>query len=91
MRSPRILISIRGVVYDVSRRPDMYGPGSAYGFLAGRDASRALAEMSIDEALVNMPLDGLSQQQVDALHTWETFFKSKYAVCGRCVDSPACA
>ena len=91
VQNQRTLISLRGVVYDVSRRPDMYGPGSAYGFLAGKDASRALAEMSIDESLVNKSLEGLSQQQIDALHTWETFFKNKYAVCGACVDSPAAA
>lgn len=85
----RILICLRGVVYDVTRRPDMYGPGAAYSFIAGKDASRALAEMSIDPDLVNLPLQGLSQQQLDALHTWETFFKNKYAVVGTCIDAPS--
>ena len=85
----RILICLRGVIYDVTRRPDMYGPGAAYSFIAGKDASRALAEMSIDPDLVNLPLQGLSQQQLDALHTWETFFKNKYAVVGTCIDAPS--
>ena len=67
-----ICISLRGVIYDVSRRPEMYGPDSAYGFMAGKDGSRALAEMSIDPDLANKPIDGLSQQQLDSLHTWET-------------------
>ncbi len=42
-----VLIGIRGVLYDVSARRDLYGTkGQGYNILAGRDASRALAKVS---------------------------------------------
>ncbi len=38
-----VYVAIRGTVYDVSPRRDMYGTvGQGYNCLAGRDASRAL-------------------------------------------------
>eukprot|EP00041_Stephanoeca_diplocostata_P010704 m.170343 g.170343 ORF g.170343 m.170343 type:complete len:83 (-) comp18263_c0_seq13:597-845(-) len=43
----KIYIAVGGIVFDVSSRPDFYGPGSAYGVFAGGDASRGLATMSL--------------------------------------------
>lgn len=34
-------------VYDVTRGHSFYGPGGAYGNLAGHDATRALAKMDV--------------------------------------------
>lgn len=36
----QIYLSILGKVYDVSAKPDFYGPGSMYENFSGRDASR---------------------------------------------------
>ncbi len=41
-----VYVAVRGAIYDVSPRRDMYGvPGQGYNVLAGRDASRALGEL----------------------------------------------
>ena len=46
------MLALLGVVYDVSRGKEYYGPGGGYSFFAGRDASRAYVtgkfEVSVD-------------------------------------------
>ena len=39
--SPGLYLALLGVVYDVARGAEYYGPGGGYSFFAGRDASRA--------------------------------------------------
>ena len=39
--SPGLMLALLGVVYDVQRGQEYYGPGGGYSFFAGRDASRA--------------------------------------------------
>lgn len=73
-------------MYDVSAKPQLYGPGGAYHVFAGRDASRALALGSMDEhEAANASLEGLSTEQQEALTSWESFFAKNYAVRGRLV------
>lgn len=48
-RNKRILMGIRGRVYDVTAGSNFYGPGGPYGNFAGRDASRGLSKGSFDE------------------------------------------
>lgn len=55
-----IYVAIKGKVYDVSSRADFYGPGGSYHVFAGRDASRALALGSLEQADVeNSSIDGM--------------------------------
>jgi predicted heme/steroid binding protein len=42
-----ILIAVRGIVFDVSEGGRFYASGSRYHAMAGRDASRAVARMSL--------------------------------------------
>ena len=47
-----IYVCIKGVVYDVSSGAGFYGPGKGYSSFAGRDASRALAVMVVQEQVI---------------------------------------
>ena len=48
----RILMGIRGRVYDVTPGGNFYGPGGPYGNFAGRDASRGLSKGSFEEGSI---------------------------------------
>lgn len=50
-KNKRILMGIRGRVYDVTAGAHFYGPGGPYGNFAGRDASRGLSKGSFDEGM----------------------------------------
>jgi predicted heme/steroid binding protein len=42
--SKPIYVAIKGKVFDVSAKREMYGPGAGYNIFAGKDASKGLGE-----------------------------------------------
>jgi len=48
VKNPKVLLALRGVIYDVSSS-DFYGVGGGYHQFAGHDASINLAKMSHEE------------------------------------------
>ncbi|KAF9651003.1 cytochrome b5 [Thelephora ganbajun] len=88
----RILLAINGVVFDVSRGRNFYGPEGMYANFAGRDASRGMAKQSFDEEMltdIDRPLDklqDLTPSEIENMNGWIDHFSSKYTVCGRLVN-----
>lgn len=87
-----VYLAVRGNVFDVSPGRNFYGPGGPYENFAGRDASRGLACGSFDEDMLTKdlqgPLDnlqGLGQEEMQALQDWEDRFSEKYLVVGKLV------
>mmetsp|Transcript_24003 Transcript_24003/g.33565 ORF Transcript_24003/g.33565 Transcript_24003/m.33565 type:complete len:129 (+) Transcript_24003:139-525(+) len=79
-----IFIALKGVIYDVSSKAKFYGPGAIYGLFAGRDASRGLGKMSMDQQDVEDPrMDDFSEKDAESLQKWVQRFESKYPVVGR--------
>ena len=78
----RIYIAIKGTIYDVTPGEDFYGPDGPYAKFAGRDASYALAKMSLKEEDVHGDTSGLSAAERDILDDWIAKFQDKYTVCG---------
>jgi membrane-associated progesterone receptor component len=60
-----------------------YGPGGPYALFAGKDASRALAKMSFEEADLTGNIEGLNAMELDALQDWEWKFMTKYVKVGQ--------
>jgi len=80
-----VYVCAKGVVYDVD--PDFYGPEGAYGIMAGKDATRALALVSLDpEDFENTRIDDLSWGDKQTLEEWVSKFEFKYPVVGYLVD-----
>ncbi|RQM31281.1 hypothetical protein B5M09_007561 [Aphanomyces astaci] len=81
-----IYIAIKGVVYDVSRKRDFYGPGEGYHLFAGREAARALAKMSFEPAdLENTDISDLNFMEKEILKDWIDKFTdyNSYPIVGR--------
>ncbi|TMW57834.1 hypothetical protein Poli38472_014437 [Pythium oligandrum] len=81
-----IYIGLLGEVYDVTSHRNQYGPGGPCAAFAGKEASRALATMSMnDEDLDSLDLSDLSDEYIDALHRWMKRFQEedKYPNVGR--------
>ncbi len=65
------MLAVKGIVFDVSAGRGFYGKGGGYEMLAGRDASRALAKMSMGIADVDNPsVDDLDERQRLSLDSW---------------------
>lgn len=63
-----------------------YGPGGPYNKFSGKDASRALATMSLDDKeLENSSIDDLEEKQIKVMNDWiKTFSEQKgYPVVGK--------
>ena len=72
-----VYICAKGVVYEVD--PDFYGPEGPYGMMAGKDASRALALVSLDPADVeNSDVSDLGWSDLNTLEEWVAKFETKY-------------
>ncbi|KAJ2891875.1 putative membrane-associated progesterone receptor component 1 protein [Zalerion maritima] len=88
-----VYLAVRGRVFDVSAGRNFYGPGGPYANFAGRDASRGLASHSFDEEMLTKDLDGpldrlegLDEEQKEAMQGWEERFEGKYLEVGRLVS-----
>ncbi|KAG2424512.1 hypothetical protein HXX76_014393 [Chlamydomonas incerta] len=79
-----MLLSIKGVVYDVTKGKDYYGPNGIYPF-AGKEVARAFALYSTELSDCNDNLDGLSYSEKEALRDWIGKFNSKYTIVGKIV------
>ncbi|KAK9367623.1 cytochrome b5-like heme/steroid binding domain-containing protein [Lipomyces kononenkoae] len=88
----RVLMAVKGKVYDVSAGRSFYGPDGPYSNFAGRDASRGLAKGSFEEDMltpIDEPIDtleDLSADEIQALDDWERHFAGKYLLCGELVE-----
>jgi predicted heme/steroid binding protein len=80
--SKPIYLAVRGVVFDVSTNRAAYAPGGAYHKFAGKDASRALAKSSLEDADCIADVEGLSEEDLETLVGWETFYRKRYSVVG---------
>jgi hypothetical protein len=59
------------------------GPGGAYHFLAGRDASVALGKFRIDPSLCDQPWEHLEPGEKQTLSHYSQTFMSKYPLVGK--------
>ncbi|KAF6255702.1 cytochrome b5-like heme/steroid binding domain-containing protein [Scenedesmus sp. NREL 46B-D3] len=79
-----MLLSIRGVVYDITSGKQFYGPDGIYPF-AGKEVARAFALVSTEVSDCSDDLSGLGPVELDTLREWEAKFNSKYPIIGKLV------
>ncbi|KAL7411467.1 progesterone binding protein [Mrakia frigida] len=82
----KIYVAIKGTIFDVSAKPEMYGPGKSYNVFAGRDASKALGMSSVKIEDATADYSSLSEKELGTLQSWFTFFEKRYNVVGKVVE-----
>ncbi|XP_061658809.1 neuferricin [Syngnathoides biaculeatus] len=80
--SKGIYLAILGQVFDVHNGLKHYGPGGAYHFMAGKDASLAFITGDFTESGLTDDVSGLSPLQVVALFDWLLFYQRTYQTVG---------
>jgi len=80
--SPGLYLAMMGVVYDVSKGKEYYGPGGGYSFFAGKDASRAFVSGQFDEEGLVEDVSGLSSGDYLGLEEWGSFYEKDYVRVG---------
>merc|ERR1712192_10449 len=82
-----ILLSVVSYVFNVTKAPHFYGPHGSYSYLAGKEASRPLGTMSMDDEDVETHhLVDLEEEQWEELFSWVDKYQEKYSLVGRLVD-----
>ena len=78
-----LLLAIKGRVLDVAEGEDYYGPEGPYKIMAGRDASKAFAMMSLKEEDAHSDLSGVPDEHLKILDDWYDKLTKKYPTVGR--------
>ncbi|KAH9949102.1 progesterone binding protein [Amylocystis lapponica] len=86
--SKPIYVSIKGTVFDVTRKADTYGRGKSYNLFAGRDASKALGKSSLKEEDAIPDYSDLDESEMKTLNDWHDFFSKRYNIVGKVTDLP---
>jgi len=83
-----IYVAIKGTVFDVSAKREMYGPGAGYHVFAGKDGSKGLGLSSLKPEDAVPDWSGLDQAAVNVLNQWYDFFSKRYNIVGKVTDLP---
>ncbi|OJA20524.1 hypothetical protein AZE42_01593 [Rhizopogon vesiculosus] len=87
--SKPIYVSIKGIVFDVTRKSDVYGPGKSYNIFAGKDGSKGLGKSSLNLEDAVPDYSDLPENEKKVLDDWFSFFQKRYNIVGRVTDMPA--
>ncbi|KAK9447599.1 cytochrome b5-like heme/steroid binding domain-containing protein [Limtongia smithiae] len=86
---PSIYVAVKGIVFDVTKKAEVYGPGKSYSVFAGKDGSRGLAKSSLKLEDAVPQIDGLTDSELVVLDDWFSYFSQRYNVMGTIADSMA--
>ncbi|KAH9815468.1 cytochrome b5-like heme/steroid binding domain-containing protein [Melampsora americana] len=81
--SKPIYVAIKGIVFDVSSKAEMYGPSGSYRIFAGKDGSKGLGLSSLKPEDAIADYSSLGPSEMKVLDDWVTFFKKRYNIVGR--------
>jgi len=83
-----ILVAIKGTIFDVSAKADVYGQGKSYNIFAGKDGSRGLGLSSLKAEDAVADYSGLGEKEMKVLDDWHSFFSKRYNIVGKVADEP---
>ncbi|CAK5283433.1 unnamed protein product [Mycena citricolor] len=86
--SKPIYVSVKGTVFDVTRKAEVYGLGRSYNVFAGKDPSKGMGMSSLKEEDALPDYSGLNEADRGVLDDWYNFFTLRYDIVGKVVDHP---
>ncbi|KAG6855736.1 hypothetical protein H0H87_011406 [Tephrocybe sp. NHM501043] len=69
-----IYVAIKGTIFDVTHKADVYGPGRSYAIFAGKDGSKGLGMSSLKPEHAVADYSGLDEKDRQVLDDWHGFF-----------------
>ncbi|MBW0534455.1 hypothetical protein O181_074170 [Austropuccinia psidii MF-1] len=84
--SKPIYVAIKGIVFDVSAKREVYGPGGSYHVFAGKDGSKGLGKSSLKPEDATSDYSSLDENESKVLADWVSFFKKRYNIVGKVVN-----
>lgn len=81
--SKPIYVAIKGIVFDVSGKREVYGPGGSYHVFAGKDGSKGLGKSSLKAEDAVADYSSLTEEELKVLDDWVVFFKKRYSIIGK--------
>ncbi|KAL9932696.1 hypothetical protein V8E36_008395 [Tilletia maclaganii] len=81
--SKPVYVAVKGTIFDVSERREMYEPGKGYSIFAGKDGSRGLGMSSLkpDDAVPDYST--LDDKQLKVLDDWLAYYTKRYNIVGK--------
>ncbi|CAE6349007.1 unnamed protein product [Rhizoctonia solani] len=84
-----VYVAIKGTVFDVTAKRDVYGPGGSYSVFAGKDGSKGLGLSSLKAEDAVPDWSTLEEKERGVLNDWYAFFSKRYNVVGKVSDLPS--
>lgn len=82
-----IYVAIKGAIFDVTRKAEVYGKGKSYNIFAGKDGSKGLGMSSLKAEDAIADYSTLEPKDMKTLDDWHKFFSDRYNIVGRVVPS----
>lgn len=73
-----LFLALLGQIFDVKKGERHYGPGGAYHFMAGRDASLSFITGDFTDSKLTDDLSTASPLQLVSLYDWLSFYHKEY-------------
>ncbi|KAF9031593.1 progesterone binding protein, partial [Panaeolus papilionaceus] len=87
--SKPILLAVKGTIFDVTHKAQVYGPGGSYSIFADKDGSRGLGKSSLNPEDAVADYSTLATDERKVLDDWYSFFRGKrYIIVGKVTDGP---
>ncbi|CEP09121.1 hypothetical protein [Parasitella parasitica] len=86
-----IYVAIKGDVFDVSSKREVYGViGKGYNVFTGKDSSKALGKSSLKEEDCVADYKDLTKKEMETLEQWYAFFSKRYNIVGKVIPDNSC-
>ncbi len=72
--SKPVYVAIKGQIFDVSPKREMYSPGKGYHIFAGKDGSRGLGKSSLKPEDAVSDYSVLDEKELQTLNQWVEYY-----------------